>query len=482
MINLIKNELIKIFRKKGTYIFLIIFILFIILTNFLYKFLGTQFLTMESYLDENYIEFAKTEIQNIDINTDRSYYIELKTDIDFYDLYKKYDANSWQAYILQRDFRGYIYNLNTYKYGTEMDKAEFTENPEEVLNAELKKLDNNDWKQYVHDEITDLEAQIALLKEQIKAEGSTEILNNELHFLEVKLEMANTRLKQDIPYNNNYLNDAIGIRIDMCNINYDYDKPNISYKEKINTQASIKQLETAKYVLDTKQDVTNTDTLRGVLLNLFSEYSIFIVIFVIMIAGGIVSSELEKGTIKMLLVKPYTRTKILISKYIVSMMMIVFIFLFTIILQTIIGGIILGFDSLSIPVVEYNFNTNSLETFNIFHYVFITMINVLPSYILLTTLAFAISCLFGNTVISIVLPIIFNIGSAIINTLATAYSIKQLIPFPTLHWDFNQFLFGKLPSYEYTNLGLAAAICTIYLVILLTISWFAFKKREIKNV
>ena len=73
------------------------------------------------------------------------------------------------------------------------------------------------------------------LKEQIKAKGSTEILNNELHFLEVKLEMANTRLKQDIPYNNNYLNDAIGIRIDMCNINYDYDKPNISYKEKINT-------------------------------------------------------------------------------------------------------------------------------------------------------------------------------------------------------------------------------------------------------
>ena len=60
------------------------------------------------------------------------------------------------------------------------------------------------------------------------------------------------------------------------------------------------------------------------------------------------------------------------------------------------------------------------------------------------------------------MPILGNIGSAIINQLASYYSIKQLAIFPTLNWDFTQFLFGRLPSYEYTNIGFASAVCIFY--------------------
>lgn len=482
--NLIKNEFIKIFRKKSTYIVLIIFFLFVILSNCLYKYMGN----MTSYdyrTDDEYIEVIKSDIKNIDINSDRENYISMKTEIDFYDLYKKYDSESWQAYIIKRDFYGYLYNINMYKYGTETDKEQFEENPEEVYNVELNKLNNDDWREYVKEEIASIEKEIEPLEQMYNSQeksASTKDLEKQLKDLKLRLEMAQMRLDKNIPYGDNYMNNAIDVRTTYGNMDYNLDEPNMSYQEKLSKQTQIRDVEKAKYILDTKQDINNHDNLRAVLINVFNEYSIFILVFVIMIAGSIVSSEFEKGTIKMLLVKPFERRKILLSKYIVSLMMILFIFIITLVFQLLVGGIILGFDSLSVPVVEYDFGTGSIVTYNIFKYVLIIAINQLPIYVLLTTLAFAISSLFGNTVIAVVLPILGNVASSIINSLASYYSIKQLAIFPTLNWDFTEFLFGKLPSYEFTNFMFAVCVCVVYWVIMVSIAWIAFRKREIKNI
>lgn len=290
------------------------------------------------------------------------------------------------------------------------------------------------------------------------------------------------RIDKNIPYGNNFLNDAIDVRINTVGMDRNLNEPNMSYQDKVSKQKMIEESEIAKYILETKQDVEKQASLRGILLNVFDEYSIFIIIFIIMIAGGIVSSEFEKGTVKMLLVKPYKRGKILLAKYIVSLLMILFIFVITVVFQVIVGGVVFGFDSLSIPAVVYNFNTNSVVTYNMFEYVLIIAVNKLPIYVLLTTLAFALSSIFANTVIAVVLPILGNVASAVINQLASMYSIRQLAVFPTLNWDFTQFLFGRLPAYEFTSLGFAVCVCVVYWAIMVSVAWIAFRKREIKNV
>lgn len=290
------------------------------------------------------------------------------------------------------------------------------------------------------------------------------------------------RIDKNIPYGNNFLNDAIDVRINTVGMDRNLNEPNMSYQDKVSKQKMIEESEIAKYILETKQDVEKQASLRGILLSVFDEYSIFIIIFIIMIAGGIVSSEFEKGTVKMLLVKPYKRGKILLAKYIVSLLMILFIFVITVVFQVIVGGVVFGFDSLSIPAVVYNFNTNSVVTYNMFEYVLIIAVNKLPIYVLLTTLAFALSSIFANTVIAVVLPILGNVASAVINQLASMYSIRQLAVFPTLNWDFTQFLFGRLPAYEFTSWGFAVCVCVVYWVIMVSVAWIAFRKREIKNV
>ena len=483
--SLIKNELIKIFRKKSTYIVLIVLALFVVLTNFIYKYMLST-MNMNNYnTSEEYINYAKEELNNINPQSDRENYIQLKTDVDFYELRKQFEENSWQMYILDRDFQGYLYDINVYKYGTNADKERITENPEDVYNRELNKLRNSDWKQYVKEEIAQIEEELSAAKAQkqmIGNESNVKEVDDTITLLETKLELTKMRIEKDIPYGHNFMNEAIEGRIRAAGIDYSYNDKSLSHKEKLARQQTIENCEIDKYIIENKQDVKNYSSVRGVLLNMFDEYSIFLIIFVVMIAGGIVSSEIEKGTIKMLLVKPYKRWKILLAKYIVSLMMILFIFGVTVLMQILIGGIIFGFDSLSIPAVVYNFDTNSLETYNLFKYLGLLALSKLPIYILLGTLAFAVSCIFGNTVLAIVLPIIGNTGGAIISIILTTHPIKQLAIFPTLNWDFSQFLFGRLPQFEFTSLGFATGVCICYWIIMVVAGWFAFNKKEIKNI
>lgn len=490
MVNLIKNEFIKLIKKKSTLIILIIFLLYIVFTNFMVKYMS-KYMRYDYRSDESYINFAKEELSKINPNEDPINYINYKNDIDLYELLKKYDKNSWQEYIIERDFYVYINDINTYKYGTNAQKLEIEGNPEEKYNAKLKLLEKDDWKEFVKEEIDvvnkdleDMKAQydeVKILNENIDTQ-ELQNLSIQIKGAENKRDLLQFRLDQSIPYGNNFMNDAIQIMEESSQLDYDYNKKELSYNEKVQKQNEIQNYEKAKYIIENKQDINNTTNLRGILMDVFSGYSIFIIVFIVMIAGTIISSEFEKGTIKILLVKPHKRWKILLSKYIVSLIMMLFILIFTVLMQTLIGGIILGFDSLKVPVVEYSFNSNSLVSYNIFYYVFIIALHKLPMFILLTTLAFAISAIFVNNAISIVIPILGNMAGAIINEILIQFSVKQLKFFPTLNWDLTEFLFGKLPSYEYTNFKFAIMISVMYLVIMLVSAFVAFQKRQIKNI
>lgn len=187
--SLIKNELIKIFRKKSTYIVLIILALFVVLTNFIYKYMMSMINQGNYNTSDQYIEYAREQLNNINPESDRENYIQLKTDVDFYELMKQFDENSWQIYIINRDFQGYLFNINVYKYGTDADKEGITENPQEVYNRELNKLKNGDWKQYVQEEIVQIEEELSATKDQkqmVKNEKIAKELDNTIAMLETK--------------------------------------------------------------------------------------------------------------------------------------------------------------------------------------------------------------------------------------------------------------------------------------------------------
>lgn len=96
---LIKNELIKIFKKKSLYIAFIIVLLAMILMNCMNRF------AYNGHNNQSNIESLERNLANFnpDNPSDTSIYVELKTEIDTAKLIKQYGTDSWQATIINSE-------------------------------------------------------------------------------------------------------------------------------------------------------------------------------------------------------------------------------------------------------------------------------------------------------------------------------------------------------------------------------------------
>lgn len=482
MINLIRNELTKIFHKKAIYVVLILTIAFMILNCVMIKIFENQ-----DYYETD-TDFYEEQLSYLDKSNpeDREQYIMLETELKVAELAQKYDINSWQRYIVNRDGYEIIQNLLLNEDKEEHKKYE---NQYEEL---VYKLDNDDWRYFVQQELDETNDSIKLLEE------SSEKNSTELESLKDKKQALEWRLEKGISYGDSNLNSLIE--------QWTYGKQEIrnyeesaktqipTYKEKYQNQGTVELVNICEYAItkgisDNFQDsyinnryniCTSADS---ELIDVFSFYTLFITIAIVIIAGTIISEEFNKGTIKLLLVKPYKRIKILVAKFIACLIVLALTYVVVALLQTIIGGFTYGFNDYSNQIIIYNFKTNAVETIGLFKYLVISGLSILPQYILIMTLAFTLSVLFNNSPIAVALPLVGMMGAEIINELAYQFEkAKFLMYFVTPNWDLSIYLFGKLPQFEPISLPFSIIICLIYFAIMAIVSIVVFKKREIKNI
>ena len=491
MINLIKNELYKVFKRKSIYILLSIMLCIITLNTFLTKKYSIED-PVSTLTDQKYeLQELKRTIDSYDKNSpgEKEEYYNTLSNIELYELTDKY-KEPWKKILIRENLRDIIHSMNNAKY-IEKDIEAYNEYKKEY-DKFLKELDSNSWKYFVSKEIKTATDKIASLEKEREKAKNKELYNSRIKEEKNKLEKLKLRLEKDIPYDNNYLNTALE----------DYKQAPQTYKEfkesiiKNTSEFNIKEeyqikrqyIEymknnaNNKYIIDNKVDINSPKTTRNLLINTLSDNFLFIMIIVAAVAGSIVSTEFDKGTIKLLLIRPYSRNKILLSKYIVSMFMIIFAILSAFIMQLIIGGIFFGFSSLNIPVVIYNFVQNKVMHINLFKYIFDNVLAVLPEFILLATLAFAISTITNVSTLGVALPIV-GVGAAdIINLIAINRNIIPLKYFVTLNWNFTNYLYGGVNSFPTLSIPFSILICAIYFLIMIITAFIVFNKRNIKNI
>ena len=485
--NLVKNELIKIFKKKTIYITMVVIFLLLIFMNCMFKYAnsGSEY---DYYLyNENYINSLRGELEtlNPEKSSDVTTYINLLSEIQLSEMMEQHKDAEWKLAIINERIAPYITERNTYQYGAEKNEAQVQEINQEI-DALLAKLDENDWKYFAREDLTKAEQQIEELnaqKEQTEDKAVLENIETELNNAQMEKEIAEIRLNKDIPYGTNYLNRAIST-LQTANTNLANFKniEELTYEQKLEYNSYLEDQAESRYILETGRDIHNTNTLKGILENFYSQFGIFLIVVVVMIAGTIVSEEFNKGTIKLLLVKPYTRNKILMAKAITTLIMIIFVIAVTLVMQILIGGIIFGFDSLAEPVVAYNFNTNTMEEMNIFANLGVQTLTQLPMIILLATLAFAISTLFSNSTLAITISLLGYMAASIINQLAIGYDLQFMKYFVTMNWDLSIYANGALPYMEGMNMTMSIIISVIYFLIMMIPTFIVFKKRNIKNI
>lgn len=465
---------------------MLVILAFVILTNCIYKFFYRD---TNSYMNsDNYIQYTKEELARLDPNkpSDTKMYIDLKTQVEIFDMMQKYEQDAWQREILGNQISTYVSEKNTYLYGENKNQEKVKE-MENKINQILEKLDQGDWKYFAQEELRQAEESLKSLEEQkanTQDKQELKTLGVNIENAKIDQEVAKYRMDKGIQYGNGYQNEALRRYQNQAKnvVAIENSEQELEYKEKQEYNTNIENREINRYILENNVDINQENNLRGILRNFFNEYGLFVIVMIVMIAGTIVSEEFNKGTIKLLLVKPYSRNKILLAKFITVLIMIVFSIVAIVIMELIVGGIIFGFDSLSIPILEYNFDTQSLESMHIFTYLGIQIITQLPKLILLATLAFACSTLFTNSALAIAIPLLGYMSADMINMLVIQYKVQFMKFFVSINWEFESYLYGNLPKMEGMTMGFSMVICILYFIAMIIPSFIVFKKKNIKNI
>lgn len=482
MISLIQNELKKIFKKKSLLITLLVTLAFIILTNVIYKLdFGNSYY---DYIEEE-ISFYGEQLKTLDPEKDKDMYAQYKTELEVYQLVKKYDEKSWQAKIIQSEMRSCISNINYFTYqeksdsGLKIAKAKY--------NEYIKRLDTDDWRYFAEEEVKEKNTEIDELKAmQEKTTNKLEIkeLQSQIRGYEISRQIATWRLEKDIPYGNDYKNNCLNsYMVAMEDIrSYDFGETEKNYDSK---KQYYKAQETAainKYDIENETTVGDTSSAKGILLSTFDEYEIFLIVMFMMTAGVIVSEEFSKGTIKLLLIKPYKRSTILASKFITSIIVAIIVILLVLLMQFVVGGLIQGFDSFKNPTIIYDHTINNVKQINTIQYLAMQALGKAPMYILLMTLAFAFSTIFTNSALAITISLLGYMGSSVINMLALNLKLNWIKYFVTPNWNLTEYFWGGIPTFEGITLPFSIAIIVIYMVIMLVPTFIIFQKKNIKNI
>ena len=490
MVKLILIELKKICKKKSIFVMLIIMLVFNLLNNILfytdydhngnYKYLETENIKEE-------IELLETKLNKYDYNKkeDKSVVLELKTKLELLKLKEKYNVNSWQY----NKVNDYLYNVvesvNKYTYLVKEDNELLRY--KNKLDDYLTKFDNDDWKFFIKLDIDNLKQEIIDIEEHLKIVSDKKEKNELLKVLTSKkkeLEVLEYRLINNIKYDNSYLNIALTNVLEKNKLIKYYEESTkiLSFREKYEYQELKEGLEENKYILKNKINYNKQNNLNYQLRTIVDDYEIFIIVIILIIASGIMADEFTSGTIKLLLIKPYSRGKILLSKYFAGIIVMFLVIIYLILLQLLIGSIIFGTSSLEVPVIIYDFNKNIIVEYNVFIYMVIRIITKLPLLLMLFTISFSISTIISSGVIAIVIPLFLYMFSPSIIYLIKHYEINILKYLINVNWDFNNYLFGRIYEIEKMNFLWSFIIWIIYFLVEVMITYFNFKRKNIRNV
>lgn len=236
-------------------------------------------------------------------------------------------------------------------------------------------------------------------------------------------------------------------------------------------QANEKMLLNHYYIQHNTPPVTNTWSFA---MNQVANIVVAVSFFSIIIAGEIVAVEFASGTIKFLLTRSVSRTKIYIAKYVASILFGLVLLAVGFIVTLVLGGLMFGFDGLNAP---YLFIQNqTVEQAPMLQALLGTYVLHIPYILLGITLAFMISAAFRSVTFSIVISIFVAIAGFVIAIAMNGWSWTKYFVFT--HTDLSQFVYGS-PSIDGITIAYSIVFVILHLAVLHLVAYPAFVKRDV---
>lgn len=207
----------------------------------------------------------------------------------------------------------------------------------------------------------------------------------------------------------------------------------------------------------------------------------FITLFVVIVCSSLVSSEFSDGTIKQLLIRPYKRWKILLSKYITSLLFAALLLVVLFVSSYLVGILFFGSGSYTDKILD----PTSFEYSSVLvgEYVVNMMVYWIPGFLVITAVAFMLSTLFKSQALAVGISIFILFASSTLTNIIQSFIEENVwlkfVLFP--HLDLRGYISGLVPMFEGATLGFSMGVLAVYYVLFLALTFFFFQKKDITN-
>ena len=200
-----------------------------------------------------------------------------------------------------------------------------------------------------------------------------------------------------------------------------------------------------------------------------------VIIFAIIIAADMVAGEYTAGTMKLLLIRPHSRTKILLSKYIAVSLFAVVMLALLVVFGYATNALFYGSGNIYTTDLFLNQQGQIVQQNVLMQVIKMYGLSIFPvmGYV---TLAFAVSTILRNSALAVGISLfIMIVGNSMIEATAKMEGLKYL---PFANSDISLYIF-HLPARPEMTLGFSISVLLAYIFTLTFISWAVFKKRDV---
>lgn len=199
-----------------------------------------------------------------------------------------------------------------------------------------------------------------------------------------------------------------------------------------------------------------------------------ITIFTVVVSAECVAGEFSSGTIKLLLIRPWSRSRILLSKYI------------SLLLFALVQTVLMFVSSfvLNIILFGYNHSATANEALGVLNnaspllYMIQAYVLDFIGLIMIVTLSFMISTIFRSGGLAIGLSMFIYFFGLIASGILSQLNYKWVEYLLFLHLNLKQYLQSDVITHNMT-LGFSLAVLAGYYVIFIGITWLIFNKRDV---
>lgn len=234
------------------------------------------------------------------------------------------------------------------------------------------------------------------------------------------------------------------------------------------------QIKLNEYYLD--NDINPNELKLWDYVNNSASLILLVTLLTVIIAADMIAAEFSWGTIKLLLVGPASRSKLLVSKYIATMGFALLLLLLCFASAFAAGGILEGFSGVSQPLLTINaenvIQESSMIVDSLQKYGFAVV-----SLIMYVTMAFMISSAFRSSSMAIAFSLLFMLVGNTLTALLSGYSWVKYLLFSNI--DLTQYLEGSTPLRPEMTLSFSIMMLVAYYAVFQLIAWLLFTKRDV---